>query len=46
LTSVFFVSFGPDFAGNPLALLFLVFVLLAIFSALVASALIGRGVKR
>jgi len=46
LTSVFFVSFGPDSAGDPLVLLFLVFVLLAIFSALVANALIARGVKR
>jgi tetratricopeptide (TPR) repeat protein len=46
LTSVFFVSFGPDFTGDPRVVVFLAFVMLAIFSALIANALIARGVKR
>ena len=46
LTSVFFVSFGPDFTGDPRVVGFLAFVMLAIFSALIANALIARGVKR
>ena len=46
LTSVFFVSFGPDFTSDPLVVLFLVFVMLAILSALIANALIARGVKQ
>jgi tetratricopeptide (TPR) repeat protein len=46
LTSIAFVSFGPDFAGDPLVLLFLAFVILAVLSALIANALIARGLKR
>jgi hypothetical protein len=46
LTSIPFVRFGPEFAGDPLVVVFVAYVMLAVLSALIANALIARGVKR
>ena len=46
LPSIFLVTFGPDFVGDPRGVAFAFFLIMALLSGLIANALIVRSVRR